>query len=558
VRSLLARQLSIDVLDTTAVSLLLLGGDLLAGGVSVALIETGERIRQRASGRARRVLRGWMGATPNGVHLLRDGTESRLPVESIEPGQRVVVYAGEAIPVDGVVVQGAGSIDNRTWTGEPLPREVEAGGSVLAGASLADGRIVIEVTATGDQTRAGRLAIALEDAIAANTRVSDMARRIANAFVGPLFLLGGLAYAATRDLSRLVSILIVDFGTGIRIAVPTTVLTTMISGARQGVLFKRGRAVEELARVDTIVFDKTGTLTTGSPAVVRIISEAGFDPVEALRLAAGAEAELPHPIAQAIRRAARSRGLAIPQPEWSRYHQGGLEAQVEGRHVLIGNKRVFERYGIEVPGYAPEESSVALVAVGGRLAARIRLRDRVKEGASEVIDELRALGVSEIRLATGDHARSAGPIARRLRLDRFDAGMMPEAKAEMVRRLRAEGRTVAVVGDGINDAAAMAEADVSVAVPRGVDLARETAEVILLGDDLDLLITAVRLSREAMSIVRQNIGLVALPNSAGLALATLGRLTPLTATFVNNGSTLLAGANALRPLLDGAGGGSAR
>jgi Cu2+-exporting ATPase len=549
IRSLLARRLSIDVLDTTAVSLLLATGDILAGGVSVSLIETGERIRRLASGRARRVLRNWMGRNPNGVRLLTNGDEPRVPVESVQPGQRVVVYAGEAIPIDGVVVDGSGAVDNRTWTGEPIPTLEDRGKAVLAGANLAQGRIVVEVTATGDQTRAGRLAIALEDAIAANTRVSDLARRLANAFVGPVFLLGGAAFFATRDLSRLISILIVDFGTGIRIAVPTTVLTTMISGAHQGILFKRGLAVEELARVDTIVFDKTGTLTRGRPSVVGIISEEGADENLALRLAASAEGHVRHPIGAAIRRAARSRGLTLSQPEWSRFRQGGLEAQVDGHHVLVGNKRVFEDYGISVSGYAPVESSVALVALDGRLAVRIRLRDTLKRTARGVITDLRRQGVSQILLATGDHPRSARRIASELSLDTWYGAMMPEEKAELVRKLRGQGRVVAVVGDGINDAAAMAEAQVSVAVPEGADLARETADVVLLQEDLRLLLKALQLSRQAMGIIKQNIGLVALPNGIGLGLATVGRLNPLTATLVNNGSTLLGGANALRPLL---------
>lgn len=549
VRSLLARRLTIDVLDTTAVSLLLATGDLLAGGVSVALIEAGERIRQRASGRARRVLRNWMGRSPNGVRLLTNGGEPRVPVDDVRVGQRVVVYAGEGIPIDGVVVDGTGAVDNRTWTGEPLPSLVDRGGSVLAGAHLADGRIVVEVTATGDQTRAGRLAIALEDAIAANTRISDLARRIANAFVLPIFLLGGAVFGATRDLSRLISILIIDFGTGIRIAVPTTVLTTMISGARQGILFKRGQAVEALASIDTIVFDKTGTLTSGTPAVVRIVTEEGFDEDEALRLAASAEGHMPHPIAMAIRRAARGRGLPVQQAKWSRFRHGGLEAAVDGHQVLVGNKRVFDEHGIAVSGYAPTESSVALVAIDGRLAARIRLRDSLRDNAHDVITALRGLGVSRIILATGDQPRSARRIADDLELDAFYGSMTPEEKAELVRSLRRGGRRVAVVGDGINDTAAMAEAQVSVAVPEGAELARETAEVVLLGQDLRLLVRSIELSRNAMRIIRQNIGLVGLPNSVGLGLATFGRLTPLTATFVNNGSTLFAGANALRPLL---------
>lgn len=549
IRSLLARRLTIDVLDTTAVSLLLATGDMLAGGVSVALIETGERIRQRASGRARRVLRNWMGRNPHGVRLLTNGHEPRVPIESVQPGQQVVVYAGEAIPVDGRVVAGSGSVDNRTWTGEPLPTPVDGGGTVLAGSSLAEGRIVVEVMAIGDQTRAGRLAIALEDAIAANTRVSDLAKRLANAFVAPIFLLGGVVYGATRDLSRLISILIIDFGTGIRIAVPTTVLTTMISGARQGILFKRGRAVEELARVDTIVFDKTGTLTSGSPSVVRIITEDGMGENETLRLAASAEGHLPHPIGMAIRKAAKHRGLRLVQPEWSRFRQGGLEAKVAGHHVLVGNKRVFDSHGIAVSGYAPSESSVALVAIDGRLAARIRLRDTVKPDARAVIQQLRDSGISRIVLATGDHPRSARRISAELGLDAFHAAITPEEKADLVRQLRDHGRKVAVVGDGINDAAAMAAANVGVAVPEGADLARETAEVVLLNDDLGVLVRALQLSRNAMDIIRQNIGLVGLPNSVGLGLATFGKLTPLTATVVNNGSTLFAGANALRPLV---------
>jgi Cu2+-exporting ATPase len=549
IRSLLARRLTIDVLDTTAVGLLLATGDVLAGGVSVALIETGERIRKRASGRARRVLRNWMGRNPNGVRLLANSHEPRVPIESVHPGQQVVVYAGEAIPVDGIVVDGTGSVDNRTWTGEAVPIPIDRGSSILAGASLAEGRVVIEVTATGDQTRAGRLAIALEDAIAANTRVSDLARRLANAFVGPVFLLGGAVFVATRDLSRLISILIVDFGTGIRIAVPTTVLTTMISGARQGILFKRGRAVEELARVDTMVFDKTGTLTSGTPSVVGILTEEGFDPNFALGLAASAEGHLPHPIGMAIRRAAQSRGLPLKQPEWSQYRQGGLEAQIEGHHVLVGNRRMFDEHGIAAARYPAAESSHALVAIDGQFAARIRLRDTLKRTARDVVRELRQSGISRILLATGDQPRTAHRIESELGLDESFGGMTPEEKAQLVRRLRADGRVVAVVGDGINDAAAMAEAQVSIAVPRGADLARETAEVVLLDEDLRLLIRALELSRNAMGIIRQNIGLVALPNSVGLGLATVGRLSPLTATLVNNGSTLLGGANALRPLL---------
>jgi Cu2+-exporting ATPase len=549
VRSLLARSLTIDVLDATAISLLLVTGDVLAAGVTTGLVETGERLRQRASGRARRVLRGWMGANAREVRVLRGGSEPHIETIAVQEGERVVVYAGETVPVDGIVISGSGSLDTRTWTGEPIPRAAEVGTTILAGTVVADGRLVIAVAAVGERTRAGRLAAALEDAIAANTRVSDRARRIANAFVAPVFLLSGAVYLLTRDLSRLISVLIIDFGTGVRIAIPTTVLTTMIAGARNRVLFKSGLAIEQLAGVDTVVFDKTGTLTSGDPSVLRVVAESGHEVDETLRLAAAAEGHLPHPIARAIRRSARARGLSLPEPEWVRYQAGGgVSARVNGRDILVGDQRLLERHGIPLGRGSLAESSIVLIAVDGRLAAQVRLRDRVKQTARLALDRLRAAGISRLWLATGDHERVAATVSHHLGMDGFRARMMPEDKLAMVRSLRAEGARVAVVGDGINDASAMAAANVSVALPQGADLARETADIVLLDDDLESLVAAVRLAREAMAIVRQNIGLVAAPNSVGLALAALGGLTPLSAALVNNGSTLLAGANALRPL----------
>jgi P-type E1-E2 ATPase len=225
-----------------------------------------------------------------------------------------------------------------------------------------------------------------------------------------------------------------------------------------------------------------------------------------------------------------------------------VEAVVEGHEVWVGEPRFLERRGLERPQEETAESSVALVAIDGRLAARIRFRDSVRESARSAIRGLRELGIPELLLATGDHHAAARVVARQLHLDECHAGLMPEDKVKLVERLREQGRVVAVVGDGINDAAAMAAANVGIAVPRGADLARETADVVLLEEDLGRAVAAIRLARSANEIVRENIVLVATPNVAGLSLAMLGRLNPLTATIVNNGSTILAAANALRPL----------
>jgi P-type Cu2+ transporter len=546
--SLRARRLSIDVLDTIAVCLLLGMGDTLAAGVSVALIEAGERMREQASGRARRVLRGWLGVTPDGIRIQVNGSEPRVPVERVARGDRVVIYAGESVPVDGVVVGGSATLDTRTWTGEALPRMAALGSTVLAGCALTDGRLVVEVTATGDETRAGRLSVALEEALAANTHVADLARRIADRFVLPVLLVSGGVLVATRQVARAAAILIFDYGTGVRIAIPTTVLATMIVGARRGVLFKSGRALEDLAAADTIVFDKTGTLTSGVLNVQEVDAEDQDIATDALRLAAAAEGHLPHPVARAIRRAGRRQGLELPEPEWVRYHVGGgVEALVEGHEVLAGDARLLEERNVAVPRDGPESLSVH-IAVDGRHLARVRLTDRVKATAAGALEELRRAGIQRLWLASGDRSASASAVCRRLGLDGYAARLMPEDKVSLVERFKAEGSRVAVVGDGINDAPAMAAADVSVAVPRGADLAREAADIVLLSEDLGGLVTAVELSRAATGIVRQNIGLVGGPNSVGMILATLGLLTPLGATILNNGSTVLAGLNGLRPL----------
>jgi Cu2+-exporting ATPase len=547
-RSLRRRRLAIDVLDAIAIGLLLATGGVTSAGITVALIEASERLRDRAAGRARGAIRSLMSTSSGDIRVRRNGGEPRVPAETVLVGDQVVVYAGESVPVDGVVVAGSGALDASSWTGEALPVPLETGVAVLTGSALVDGRIVVDVTATGADTRAARLAAALEAALAAQTRVSDLALRIADRFVLPVLAAGGVAYLATREVQRAIAMLIFDFATGIRVSIPTTLLTTMVVGARHGVLFKTGAAIEELARADVVVFDKTGTLTSADVSVHGVVPADSLPPDAVLRLAAAAEGHLSHPIARAIRRLSRRRGLRPPEPDRVRYHRGGgVEAVVEGRRVLVGDLGLLDAAGVDAPSWSSDSLAVH-VAVDGSYAARIELQDTVRAGAAGVIEELRRTGIRRIWLASGDRHGAAAAVGRRLGLDGCSARLMPEDKAALVRGLRAEGHRVIVVGDGINDAAAMSEANVGVAMPRGADLARETADVVLLTERLEGLLTAVRLARSAMTLVRQNVGLVAVPNASGMLLATGGLVGPLAATALNNGSALVAGLNGLRPL----------
>jgi P-type Cu2+ transporter len=327
------------------------------------------------------------------------------------------------------------------------------------------------------------------------------------------------------------------------------VLTTMVVGARQGVLFKSGQAIEELARADAVVFDKTGTLTSADISVHGIVPADSLQPDAVLRLVAAAEGHLAHPIARAIRRMARRRAVQVVEPEWLRYHRGGgVEAIVDGRSILIGDLRLLHDHGVAGAPPRPPDQLAVHVALDGIYAAHIRLEDTVRSGAAGTIQQLRMAGMKRIWLASGDRYAAAAAVSRRLGLDGYDAQLMPEDKAALVARLRAEGRRVVVVGDGINDAPAMAEANASVALPRGADLTREAADIVLLNEDLDALLTALRLARAAMTLIRQNVALVAFPNAFGMLLATGGLLGPLAAAVLNNGSALVAGLNGLRPL----------
>jgi Cu2+-exporting ATPase len=375
------------------------------------------------------------------------------------------------------------------------------------------------------------------------------------------FFGAGASLILSRSTSVAASLLIVDYGTGIRVAAPTTVLSSMTKAARQGILIKGGRYLEQLAEIDAIVFDKTGTLTLGEPEVVEIVPYINGDlsSETILQLAAAAQQRLTHPVAEAIVRAARCRELEIPERDGSEYLIGqGVEAMVDGRVVLVGSERLMRAKGVGVLqaredlGRIEEEAAApTFIAVDGTLCALFVLADPLRPEAAAVVQALRSRGVKEIIMLTGDHPAVAKRAAVTLGIERYVAEALPARKAELVRKLQAKGHTVAVVGDGINDSPALAQANVGIAVHSGADVAQETAHVALLEGNLWKIPQAIDIARESMHLIRQNWDLIFYPSTAAIALSLPGLIGPVGATLISNGSAVLAAANALRPLLDG-------
>lgn len=553
-----ARQIGVDVLDATAIGLLVAQGDLVTPAVMAFLIAAGEYIRSLTARRSRLAVSQLLGTTGRLAWVVRGPTKERVAIEALVVGDTVVVYPGDLIPVDGVVCDGRALVDQRVLTGESTPILAEPGATVFAASFLLDGKLYIRAARVGAATRVAQIVSLLDRAPVHDTRIADYARRIGDRLVLPTLLLAGGVSLVTGDLRRVAAVVTFDLATGIRVSTPTTVLAAMTAASRRGILIKGGRALEQLARIDTLLFDKTGTLTIGAPTVTAVHAlDADICPDTVLALAAAVEARFSHPAADAIVRAARARQLTIPERGASQYTLGqGIEAVIDGGPVLVGSVRYLAARGISLPSEARRAAEEAgrggattvFVAQAGRLLGWITYADTLRPEAAAVVAKLRQRGIGELLIVTGDHPSVARVVAGQVGIGRFVANAPPEQKAAIVRRLQARGYAVGVIGDGINDSPALAHADVSISLAAGTDVARETADVVLHGN-LHGLPDAIDLARATQRLIYQNLGIVAGANGGGIILATAGVIGPLAAALLNNGSTIVAALNALRPLL---------
>lgn len=551
------RRLNVDVLDAAATAVLMLRRQNRAAAAMLWLVSLGDFIRDTTMQQSQRVIRNLFDEERQNAWLVRDGKKHQIKVSEIREGNELVVYSGEIIPADGTVTAGRATVDQSFLTGESVPADRSPGDRVFAGAVLCDGKLYLRAEQTGADTMAAKIIRLVQEAPIRETRIQNYASHFADRMVPWSFVGAAASFAITRNANAAAGILIADYGTGIRVAAPTTVLSSMAKAARLGILMKGGgRFLELLTQVDTIVFDKTGTLTRGAPALIDVVPY-GVSRDRLLAVAAAAEQRLNHPIALAIERAARQSGLSIPERSASHYSIGmGVEAEVEGRLVHVGCHRYMTLHGIDIAKAESELRTIqaraaipTFVSIDRRVVGLLAFEDPLHDEAASVVRALHGQhGIREVVMLTGDIPAVAQCVASRLGIARFVAEAMPEEKADFVRTLQRQGRVVAVVGDGVNDSPALAQADVGIAVQGGADVACETAHVVLLERNLWKIPQAFDIAHESLRLIGQNWHLNFYPNTAVIALAVCGLIGPVGATLISNGSAVLATLNGLRPL----------
>jgi Cu2+-exporting ATPase len=555
------RRLNVDFLDGLALAIAVLRQQSRTAALMAFMVHLGDVVRELTAGQSRGQIRQLLDfQTVQARRIEHDGSITLVAAQSLLADQSALMLAGDLVPADGRVISGVAAVDQRHITGESAPATRRVGDLVFAGSSVVEGSITVRISEAGDDTVVAKIVKLVEAAPVGETRIQNYAEQFADRLVAPLLGVNVALLAATGNVDRFMSMAIVDYGTGIRVAAPTSVLTSMTRAARQGILIKSGRHVEHLATLQGIAFDKTGTLTRGHLTVLEVRPfGSGISADRLLQLAAAAETQLRHPVARALVTYAREvRGLLLPVCDDVQFVIGlGVAAEVCGHRIHIGSARYLRQLGISTQkartylGDVERLGHIALlVALDDSLMGVIACSDEPRPESRAVIAGLRQRGVREIVMLSGDRDGVARRIAQSVGIDRVFSEVLPQDKAEIVRTLRAANGPFAMVGDGVNDSPALAQADVGISLVDGADIARAAADVVLMEEGLHLLLPAIDISRDALALVRQNYTLIAGANTLALALALpSGWMSPVACTLLSNGSALLATLNAMRPLL---------
>jgi Cu+-exporting ATPase len=540
-----------------------------AVGAIITFVLLGHLLEARAVGRSSAAIRRLAGLQPQVAHLVAaGGVENDVPLAQVLAGEVLAVRPGERIPVDGLVIEGRSNVDEAALTGEPMPVAKAAGARVTGGTLNGLGALRVRATAVGERTALARIIRMVEDAQGAKAPIQRLADRISGIFVPVVMGLAALTFLGwlllgpspswLHGMVAAVTVLIIACPCAMGLAVPTAVMVSTGRGAELGVLIRGGDVIERAAKVDTVVLDKTGTVTEGKPAVTAVVAVSGPED-RLLQLAASVEALSEHPLAAAIVRAAGARNaMAQPATEFQAVAGRGARALVTGHSVVVGSARLVREQGVaeealqDVERRLPAAATAVFVALDGRLAGAVAVADPVRQGSLQAIARMRAMGLDVVML-TGDRRPAAEAVARLVGIERVEAELLPDQKLDVIRRLQGEGKVVAMVGDGLNDAPALAAADVGIAMGTGTDVAMEAGAITLVGGDLRAAARALDLSRRTLRIIRQNLAwafgynVIAIPVAAGLLYPAFGLLlSPALAAAAMAMSSVSVVTNSLR------------
>ena len=547
-QSLRQGKLDVAVLDASAIGISLLTRDFKAASSTMFLLHLGEELEDWTIKKTRADLTRSLAVGVDRVYVLEGEELVAKPLSHVLPGDVVDVGMGSRIPVDGVVVEGQGMVNQASFTGESLPVAKEIGSGVFAGTVLEEGRLRIQTSAISTESRLQQIIERIEESEKNKSNKQKEAEKLADSLVKYSFLGALLTFALTRSLWRAKAFFMVDYSCALRLTIPIAVMKAMSQAGEQGILVKGGKYLENLAKADTIVFDKTGTLTQALPTVEKVIVFGPYSEDESLRIAACLEEHFPHSIAAAVVQAAKDRGLRHEEmhsePEYIVAH--GIVSTIDGTRAIIGSEHfVLEDEAVslseenkEMINRLKESSSLLYLAVDGKLVCVLCITDPIRPDAAKTIQKLRTLGVKNFYMLTGDAENAAAHIAEQLHLTGYRSQVLPEEKADFLKTIKAEDSTVIMVGDGINDSVALSQADVGISMHKGADLAREISDIAIGKDDLSSLADLILLARALQERTRQDYRFILSFNSLLIGLGLFGILSNTGSAFLHNASTV--------------------
>ncbi len=556
-RSLMQKVFGIDVLASVAVLASIAVNEYLAATVVVLMLGGGEILEDYATKRASKAIQKLIDASPQTAFVIRNGQEIQVTVDQLKHGETVIVKPGGKIPADGIVSKGHASVNQSSVTGESMPVQKATGDAVFSGTLVELGAIEISVTQVGEQSTYGRIVTMVKEAEMRRAPIERTADKYARYFTPIILAAGIIVFLFTRDVLRVAALFVIACPCALTLATPTSIVASIGNAARKGILIRNGASLEKLSKVNVLVFDKTGTVTTGKPQVTEVRTLGNHTHAEVLALAATAERCSEHPLAQAILTRAYEERLDLGSSESFNVQPGiGVCVQDADCHVAVGNEKMMEKHSILLNDetrtlltQGMSGQSVIYVAKDDEVIGSVLISDTIRNESKSMINEVKRQGIEKTILLTGDNAQAACYMAELMGIDEVDSNQLPHQKVERIRSLKKEGHTVAMIGDGINDAPALTEADVGIAMGlSGTDVAIETAGITLASDNLERIPKLLRLSKATIKIIKQNIAFAMLVNLAGIALSIQGVIPPLLAAVIHETNAIIVTINSLRLL----------